>query len=771
MSLKTRWLASMLGVVLVGTAIMTVGSSSISFYGTSKGAYEWLNASHRHMGGTLHAQLYKRIEVQARLLTRMPALVEAISARSVSRIQRHLDLSSGLLDGDFWAVVAEDGTVIATSDPTCQLEGIRGRSSAPAELTRSVQRCGRIPVFALTTAVMGDQGLLGWLVLGFKINEAYADAYFVTTRVELVVIDPEGTVASTLLNTEGERITPGLEALPRGALWAEGFHFGKYEVEIPRYRGYHGISQPLSVGVSSQISYLLSIPFLPDQPEVPLRAVLIVPRETMDIGAYYSTLLMICLSLILLPLLGWVVWRLVSGFVQPISLLGQMTARVAAGDLEAKAPVLHEDELGQLTRDFNDMVRKLRESQRRLAHSEKMAAVGQLAAGVGHEINNPLSYVTANLSFATDMLSELAGTKGGGASQALPPDAAAALREVSEALREAQDGAQRVGRIVRDLRTFARADDAMAAQRQVVRIPLSIEAALKLSSNTLKYHARIITDFQETAPVWGNEARLVQVFINLLINAAQAIPPGHAEENEIRITTAMGMDGSVVVEVSDTGQGMPPEVSARLFEPFFTTKPVGQGTGLGLSISRNIVEGLGGSLTFRSTVGKGTTFRVTLPAARQASQEEPAAALSPDAPEQGGRVLLVDDEPFVGSSATRILKPVCEVVVITSAQDALQRLMEGQRFDLVLCDLMMPEMTGMEFYEELSRLAPGLVARVLFLSGGAMTPAAQRFLEGKQWIEKPFDGQSLRTHVSEWLRKVRQPPGKEGDALQVPGTP
>jgi signal transduction histidine kinase len=400
------------------------------------------------------------------------------------------------------------------------------------------------------------------------------------------------------------------------------------------------------VGVSSQISYLLSIPFLPDQPEVPLRAVLIVPRETMDIGAYYSTVLMACLSLILLPLLGWIVWRLVSGFVQPISLLGQLTARVAEGDLQAEAPIPRQDELGQLTQNFNDMVRKLRESQRRLAYAEKMAAVGQLAAGVGHEINNPLSYVTANLTFATEMLSELASAKGGDAAQPLPPEATATLLEVSEALREAQDGAQRVGRIVRDLRTFARSDEAMAEQRQVVDVQRIIESALKLASNTLKYQARVTRDFRETAPVMGNEARLVQVFINLLVNAAQAIPSGCAEENEIRITTFMGAGGSVVVEVSDTGQGMSPEVSARLFEPFFTTKPVGQGTGLGLSISRNIIEGLGGSLTFQSTVGKGTTFRVTLPAARQESQEDPAAARSPDALAQGGRVLLVDDESW-----------------------------------------------------------------------------------------------------------------------------
>jgi CheY-like chemotaxis protein len=260
----------------------------------------------------------------------------------------------------------------------------------------------------------------------------------------------------------------------------------------------------------------------------------------------------------------------------------------------------------------------------------------------------------------------------------------------------------------------------------------------------------------------GNEARLVQVFINLLVNAAQAIPPGRVEENEIRITTAMGADGFVVVEVSDTGQGMAPEVSARLFEPFFTTKPMGQGTGLGLSISRNIIEGMGGSLTFRSTVGKGTTFRVTLPAAREESQERQEAARSPEALAQGGRVLVVDDEPFVGASAKRILKPVCEVVAVTSAREALELVSAGLQFDLVLCDLMMPQMTGMELQEELTRRAPEIAARMLFLSGGAITPEAQQFLQARQWIEKPFDSQRLRTRVSEWLRE--NSPEKPGDS-------
>ncbi|HYI01299.1 sensor histidine kinase, partial [Hyalangium sp.] len=621
MSLKKRWLASMLGIVLVGTAITTVVSSSISFHGARQGAYAWLINVHRDTIGSFDEQIFQRLEVQARLLARMPELGRAVSTRSPVALQAHLGVLQELPGADYWAVMGEDGTVITTSDPSCRLERVREQGLPTAEPTRSILMCGRLPVFAVTTAVRAEQGALGWLVLGLPIDEAYVDTAFVATGAELVLIDQEGLLATTFQDTSGKRIAPDLSPVPRDALWAEGVHFDKYELGIPHYRGYYARSRPLAAGVSTLSTYLLSVPLFPDQPQVPVRAVLIVPSETMDVGAFYSTVTMVFISLLLLPLLATIVWRLVNSLMQPISQCREMTARVAEGDLEGDLPVAREDELGELSRDFNDMVHKLRESQRRHVHAEKMAAVGQLAAGVGHEINNPLAYVAANLSFATETLAGLAGAQGSAALQPLPPELTEKLRDVSEALQEAQDGAWRVARIVRDLRTFAHADNTV--EKQVLELRPIIEAALKLASNTLKQRARVRWDFQETPRVEAHEARLVQVIHNLLVNAAQAIPEGRVEDNEIRILSTLGADGSAVVEVSDTGQGMAPEVLERLFEPFFTTKPVGQGSGLSLSISRNIIEGLGGSLTFRSTVGGGSTFRITLPAAPQARQESP----------------------------------------------------------------------------------------------------------------------------------------------------
>ncbi len=737
----------MLGVVLAGTAIITITSSSISFYGARRGAYEWLSAVHRNTITALHRQRFAHLEAEARLLASMPAVQEVLETRHVPELQVRLDSLLRSQEHHFWAVLNERGTVIAASDSSCSLEG--------RQATRSILKCGRIPAFAVTVPVKVDQGFQGQLVLAFQINDAFVDTYQLAAGTEVVLIDPEGPFASSIRNTSGQRIFPSLGAVAPEDLWAGTHHFGKYVVELPHYRGYYNGTQPLAVGVSSLPSYLYSVPLLLDHPQVPVRAVFIVPRETMDLGAFYSTVIMVAFSLLLLPLLGFIVWRLISGFNQPISLLGKMTARVAAGDLECAAPVMRQDELGQLTRDFNDMVRKLKETQRQLTHSEKMAAVGQLAAGVGHEINNPLAYVTANIDFAKETLSVLSNPQQGAPGTPLPAEVTQQLLDAAQALEEAQEGAQRVGRIVRDLRTFARSDN--AEETQVLRLRPIIEAALKLASSALKHRARVTCDFRESFPVKANEARLVQVFINLLVNAAQALPEGRAEENAIHITTDMSEDGFVVAEVSDTGKGMPPEVLERIFEPFFTTKPVGQGTGLGLSISKNLIERLGGSLTAQSTLGKGTTFRITLPATREEFLEGQPAPPPPAPRERRGRILVVDDEPLVGSSAKRILKSVCDVVVATSSREALELVEAGQRFDLVLCDLMMPQMTGMELHAEFSIRVPELAARMWFLTGGAFTEDARQFLVERRWLEKPFDNESLRSCISQWLQQGAPP--------------
>ncbi|WP_240358192.1 ATP-binding protein [Myxococcus vastator] len=246
--------------------------------------------------------------------------------------------------------------------------------------------------------------------------------------------------------------------------------------------------------------------------------------------------------------------------------------------------------------------------QAQLVVSDRLAAVGTLAAGVAHEINNPLAFVLSNLSFLAGELHALA--------RELP---SGRMGELEEVLREATDGAHRVRQIVRDLRTFSRGDDEVAT---AVNVQAVLESAITLARSELKQRAQLVRDYREVPLVEGNEGRFGQVFLNLLINAAQAIPLGRSEQHEVRLTLRKAGD-RVVIEVRDTGVGMPPEVRARIFDPFFTTKPVGEGTGLGLSICHGIVTGFGGDISVESEEGRGSTFRVSLPVAQRA--KEPVA--------------------------------------------------------------------------------------------------------------------------------------------------
>jgi CheY-like chemotaxis protein len=206
----------------------------------------------------------------------------------------------------------------------------------------------------------------------------------------------------------------------------------------------------------------------------------------------------------------------------------------------------------------------------------------------------------------------------------------------------------------------------------------------------------------------------------------------------------------VLVEVVDTGAGIPPELLPRIFDPFFTTKPVGVGTGLGLAIVHTIVTELGGEVRVRSLPGQGSTFEVDLPAARAPGGGDRRESVEPTQ-FRIGRILLVDDEPLVGRAVARVLSPPHEVILAESGPDALARIEGGDRaFDLVLCDLMMPGMSGMDLHDRLRSIAPELSRRVVFLTGGAANPEARAFLERSQrpFVEKPFDPPALRRVVS-----------------------
>jgi CheY-like chemotaxis protein len=324
------------------------------------------------------------------------------------------------------------------------------------------------------------------------------------------------------------------------------------------------------------------------------------------------------------------------------------------------------------------------------------------------------------------------------------------LNDLADELKDARDAAERVRLLVRDLKIFSRSEDEKLGSVDVRRV---MESTLRMAWNEIRHRARVVKDYGRMPQVRANDSRLGQVFLNVLVNAAQAIPEGRAHINEIRVATGVGPDGRVVVTIADTGVGMAPEVVRRLFTPFFTTKPVGQGTGLGLSICRRLVTSFGGAIEVDSTVGVGTVVRIALPAAdgMEAAPERPRSA--PPA-ERRGHVLVVDDEAMVAKALRRALGAEHEVTTLSSAEEALKRIMAGERFDVILCDLMMPQMTGMELHAELMCVAPEEAARMIFVTGGAFTPGARDFLDhsANLRVEKPFDMQHLRTLVNEKIR-------------------
>lgn len=364
--------------------------------------------------------------------------------------------------------------------------------------------------------------------------------------------------------------------------------------------------------------------------------------------------------------------------------------------------------------------------QERLFLAERMASIGTLAAGVGHEINNPLTYIVLNLTLIERELKTLV----------LPSASQARLAHMVD---QARYGTERVSGIVRDLQALTRVPEQRVGRVELVPV---LERCLEIADHQIRHRARVIRELAPVPRVRGSEGRIVQLFLNLLVNAAQAIPIGSADTNWIKVTTR-AEKWSAIVEIADSGIGIAPDVMGRIFDPFFTTKQIGEGTGLGLAICRSIVTAMGGEISVDSTPGTGSTFRVVLPASE--TIELPVVALEPTVTEPPKkRLLVIDDEPLVGQLVAKVLTSH-EVTAETSARAALVRLRSGERFDLILCDLIMPEVSGMDFYEQLGQVDPLLRHTVVFLSGGAFTDRAQSFLDSvpNRRLAKPFDVDAL----------------------------
>ena len=414
-----------------------------------------------------------------------------------------------------------------------------------------------------------------------------------------------------------------------------------------------------------------------------------------------------------------------------IAVSADRTAKAAAIDVNAYLAKPVDVNALLLALDRLLIAREREQLQARLVEADRLTSLGTIAASVAHEINNPLAYAIANLELVANLLAD--GTGGHGS-----PSSPVAL-----ALADSREGLLRIRSIVRDLRTFSRpAADGIG--------PVDVEQVLDSSANIviseISQRARLIKDYGGVPRVLANEARLGQVCLNLIVNAAQSIPEGHVDENEIRLSTRQDGHGRVIIEVRDTGEGIAEPLLAHIFEPFFTTKPLSNGTGLGLSICKDLVERFGGTLTVDSVVGKGSLFRINFPELgsglpRGAEVVKRDADAAEPTPARRGRVLVVDDEPRLCAILARLLSTEHDVTTFTSAASAVERIASGQRFDVIFSDLMMPGMSGMDLHAELTRIAPQQAKRMVFLTGGAFTPKASEFIGTvrNRLLDKPFE--------------------------------
>lgn len=402
-----------------------------------------------------------------------------------------------------------------------------------------------------------------------------------------------------------------------------------------------------------------------------------------------------------------------------------------------------------------------RDLEVRRLQSEKLASIGLLAAGVAHEINNPASFVLHNLDAVLSVLQTMDEKLASQPRAARLLGTQALMFDAMSILQESKEGMARIARIVRDLHSFSRVDDDTQVATDA---NVSLESALSMLRNELRYRATVVRDLRATQHVPGGAARLGQVFLNIILNAAHAMAEGGPERHRLWVRS-FDTEGAVVVEIQDSGPGISAEVLSRVFESFYTTKPRGVGTGLGLPISRDIVLSLGGKIEAESEPGCGALFRVTLPSV--AAKDQPAVPKIEGRPGRRRRILAVDDETLLLKAYRRMLIDYHDVEIRSSAKEALELLATDRDFEVILCDLQMPGMSGAEFFSVVRELYPDLPQRFLFITGGAFAPEARRFLEDSPpaCINKPFALDELLSRIDALAQDLGS---RRGAALRAP---
>jgi signal transduction histidine kinase len=402
--------------------------------------------------------------------------------------------------------------------------------------------------------------------------------------------------------------------------------------------------------------------------------------------------------------------------------------------------------------------------RRRSAQMDRFVSLGRMAAGIAHEVNNPLTYIYASLSMAETALANPSSPSSENRSSQI--DGALA------SIRRAVEGVDRIRAIMSGVRLLIQAPDARRAPLDVRDI---IETSLGMVELEAQRKARIEKHLDEVPIVSGNAGQLTQLVLNLVTNALDCFPEGKPEEHTISIRTTTSDRREVVIEVEDTGPGIPEEVRGKIFEPFFTMKPPGDGTGLGLSICQGIARSHGGTIEVESEPGQGTVFRVRLPGTQSAEGAPPSSS------SRRQRLLIVEDDPLVGDALGRLLGQKYETTVLRDGAAAVDVLERGAlRPDVILCDFFVGTTTGEDIYRGLRRLGVHFTDRMIFMTGAAFTGRARAFLGEipNPCLDKPFSPADFEKALERLPSRLRaasrtqlraQPIDRVSDQLSIRG--
>ena len=379
-----------------------------------------------------------------------------------------------------------------------------------------------------------------------------------------------------------------------------------------------------------------------------------------------------------------------------------------------------------------DEITEWKRRQSQVMEASRLVSVGEMAAGIAHEINNPLAAV---MGFSQLVL----------------------RRDVDESVRKDLDKilaeAKRASKIIANLQSFARR---YKPRKEYVSVADIVQKILDFRSYELQVHnIEVITRFDPEVPyVFGDEHQLEQVFLNIVTNAEQFMASAHGEGT--LIVTIESADEKILISFSDDGPGIQKDDLPKIFDPFFTTKDVGSGTGLGLSICYGMVHEHDGTITVESTYGEGATVVIELPmpetpSPHLADQESPIATLPPEKM----RILVVDDEPLIAECLSRTLGDEGHLVELAKTGNELIENRDLTRYDIIILDVKMPGIDGMELFDYIKQLSGDVSSRVMFITGDISNPATREFITstGNPMIAKPFTLDGLVSAVRKFAMK------------------